>query len=38
MSLFYGVSGGLTSNVATSTAHREGGRDEVGLVYLDGKE
>lgn len=37
MSLFYGISDGLTSNVRTSTAHREGGRDEVGFVYLEGK-
>ena len=38
MSLFYGISDGLTSNVRTSTAHREGGRDEVGFVYIEGKE
>jgi hypothetical protein len=32
------ISDGLTSTVRTSTAHREGRRDEVGFVYLEGKE
>jgi hypothetical protein len=36
--LFYCISDGLSSTVRTSTAHPEGGRDEVGFVYLEGKE
>jgi len=38
MSLLYGISDGLTSTSTTSTAHQEGGRVEVGFVYLEGKE
>jgi hypothetical protein len=36
--LFYGISDGLTPTVRTSRAHQEGGREEVGFVYLEGKE
>jgi hypothetical protein len=36
--LSYGISDGLTSTVRTSTAHREGGTEEVDFVYLEGKK